>query len=109
MSLTSESDFADVSLDQVERVLQDADCVYERDAFNTVHCIIPTCWGDMGGVFTFRETPQLLQFSITLDVKPTPSRRGELNDLIVYLLARGTTAKCLGWQVEPEEIRSAAD
>lgn len=72
-------------MEQVERVLEDADWSYERDSFNTVHCIVPTRWGDMGGIFSMREPHQLLQFSVTLDVKPTPTRRNELADLVIMI------------------------
>ena len=85
LSASSQGNIAETSMEQVERVLEDADWSYERDSLNTVHCIVPTRWGDMGGLFSIRDPHQLLQFSLTLDVKPTPSRRTELSDLIILI------------------------
>ena len=73
------------SLELIERVLDASDWSYERDAYNSLHCIIPTKWGDMGGVFSMREEPEALQFSLTLDVKPTAARRIELNELLILI------------------------
>ncbi|MFC6198695.1 type III secretion system chaperone family protein [Ponticaulis profundi] len=78
------------SLDLVERILEDADWSYERDGYGSVHCIAPSRWGDLGGVFTVRDDPIALHFSVTLDVKPTPSRRNELNDLMMQINERMT-------------------
>lgn len=85
LNASSQGDIAENSMEQVERVLEDADWSYERDSRNTVHCIVPTRWGDMGAVFSIREPHQSLQFSLTLDVKPTPSRREELADLVILI------------------------
>lgn len=84
-SSTQAEDTVENSLDLIERVLEDADWSYERDGYNSVHCIIPTHWGDMGGVFTMREETESLQFSLTLDVKPTAIRRNALNELLVMI------------------------
>ncbi|MAP94844.1 MAG: hypothetical protein CMK07_07835 [Ponticaulis sp.] len=87
-TLSSSVDTVENSLDQIERVLDASDWSYERDGFNSVHCIIPTRWGEMGGLFTISEDPEALQFSLTLDVKPTPIRRAELNELLVMINER---------------------
>lgn len=85
-TLISAGDSVENSLDIIERVLDASDWSYERDAYNSLHCIIPTRWGDMGGVFSMREIPsEALQFSLTLDVKPIPSRRNELNELLLLI------------------------
>ena len=83
--VSSSLDSAENSFDLVEEILDDADWSYERDSNNSVHCIAPTRWGDLGSVFTMRQEPRALQFTVTLDVKPTPSRRGELNALITLI------------------------
>ncbi len=77
------TDAIENSLDLVERELDAADWSHERDGYNSIHCIAPTRWGDLGGVFTMREEPEALHFSVTLDVKPTPSRRNEINELLI--------------------------
>lgn len=76
---------AEESLDLIERELDAADWAYERDGLNSVHCIAPTCWGELGGVFTVQECPDSLHFSVTLDVKPTNSRRAEVSELIILI------------------------
>lgn len=76
-------DAVENSLDLVERELDAAAWSHERDGFNSVHCIAPTRWGDLGGVFTMRDDPEALFFSVTLDVKPTPTRRNEINELLI--------------------------
>lgn len=81
--VSSHTEAIENSLDLVEQELDAADWSYERDGYNSVHCIAPTRWGDLGGVFTMREDPDALFFSVTLDVKPTPSRRNEINELLI--------------------------
>ena len=83
--VSSRADSVESSLDLVEEVLDAAEWSYERDGLNSVHCIAPTRWGDLGGIFTMREDPEALQFSVTLDVKPTPSRRNEINELGIQI------------------------
>ena len=83
--ITSSMDPVESSFDLVEEILDDADWSYERDSNNSVHCIAPTRWGDLGSVFTMRQNPQALQFTVTLDVKPTPARRTEVNELVVLI------------------------
>lgn len=85
-TLISSGDSVENSLELIERVLDDSDWSYERDSYNSLHCIIPTKWGEMGGIFSMREVPsEALQFSLTLDVKPTRTRRGELNELLLLI------------------------
>lgn len=85
LDVSSFSDPVENSLDLVERALDAADWTHERDGYNSVHCIAPTCWGDLGGVFTMAEAPDALHFSVTLDVKPTPTRRNEVSELILLM------------------------
>lgn len=85
LDVSSFSDPVENSLDLVERALDAADWTHERDGYNSVHCIAPTCWGDLGGVFTMAEAPDALHFSVTLDVKPTPTRRNEVSELIMLM------------------------
>lgn len=85
LDVSSFSDPVENSLDLVERALDAADWTHERDGYNSVHCIAPTCWGDLGGVFTMSEAPDALHFSVTLDVKPTQTRRNEVSELIMLM------------------------
>lgn len=87
MALTSGTRAArtENSMDLVEQILDDADWSYERDGHDSVHCIVPTRWGDMCGIFCMSTEPESLQFSLTLDVKPTPPRRDELSELILRI------------------------
>ncbi len=76
------------SLDLVEHILEATEWSFEREGEEAVHCIAPTRWGEFGGIFAVRDLPPVLQFSVTLDIRPTPQRRSEVNALIVAVNAR---------------------
>ncbi len=85
LRVSDQMDPVENSLDLIERELDAADWSHERDGYNSIHCIAPTCWGDLGGVFTMQESPDALHFSVTLDVKPTLARRGEVSELVILM------------------------
>ncbi len=79
-SQTVESD----ALELVESCLTEAGWDFQRDEEDdTLQCITASKWGDMGGMFANRHEPPALHFSITLDVKPTESRRAAIAELVM--------------------------
>ena len=79
-SQTIESD----ALELVESCLTEAGGDFQRDEEDdTIQCITASKWGDMGGMFAHRNEPPAMHFSITLDVKPTDSRRAAIAELVM--------------------------
>ena len=79
-SETIESD----ALELVESCLTEAGWDFQRDEEDdTIQCITASKWGDMGGMFAHRHEPPALHFLITLDVKPTESRRAAIAELVM--------------------------
>jgi len=74
--------------DLVEAVLEASGWQYERDGQDAVHCIAPSRWGEMGGLFACRSTPSALHFSLTVDVKPQAARRAVISELIIMMNER---------------------
>lgn len=86
MSLTVENQTSldTDAMDVVESCLAVAGWDFQRDEGDeTLQCIAATRWGDMGGMFASRHEPPALHFSITLDVKPTNSRRSQIAELVM--------------------------
>lgn len=69
-------------LDIVESNLNSANWPNEREV-DSLACVVPTRWGDMGGMFAWRTEPDAVHFSVTLDVKPQAARRYKIQDLIM--------------------------
>ncbi|MEM9376023.1 MAG: YbjN domain-containing protein [Pseudomonadota bacterium] len=79
-SETSETDV----LEFLESCLTEAGWEFQRDEDDeTIQCIAGSKWGDMGAMFANRMEPPAVHFSITLDVKPTDSRRAALAELVM--------------------------
>jgi len=74
--------------DQIESVLEGLGWQFERDGQEAVHCIAPTRWGEMGGLFACRATPSALHFSLTVDVKPQAARRAVISELVIMMNER---------------------
>ena len=74
--------------DQIESVLEAVGWQFERDGQEAVHCIVPTRWGEMGGLFACRTTPSALHFSLTVDVKPQAARRAVISELVIMMNER---------------------
>ena len=72
------------ALELVESCLTEAGWEFQRDEDDeTIQCIASSKWGDMGGMFANRVEPPALHFSITLDVKPTETRRLAIAELVM--------------------------
>ena len=82
------SDSVETCLDIVQQQLDAASWSHERDGENSIHCIAPTRWGELGGVFTMQNDPEALHFSVTLDVKPTANRRNEVAETVIQMNER---------------------
>ncbi|MEL6828763.1 MAG: YbjN domain-containing protein [Pseudomonadota bacterium] len=86
MSLTTD-DSPSINLDPMELVescLAIAGWDFQRDEEDdTLQCIANSRWGEMGSMFAARREPPALHFSITLDVKPTQSRKAQIAELIM--------------------------
>lgn len=86
MSL-SQTDFQTTdteALDAIEEMLEAAGWQHEReDGDESIQCICPTRWGEMGALFALRREPAALHFSVTLDVKPQAGKRAALAELVM--------------------------
>ena len=72
------------ALELVESCLTEAGWEFQRDEDDeTLQCIANSKWGDMGGMFANRREPPAMHFSITLDVKPTETRRQAIAELVM--------------------------
>ena len=102
MSLELSEDFAEDhgALDSAEQILETAGWPHERSDDNTIQCIAPTRWGEMGGLFTYRADPACLHYSVTLDVRPLPGRRAALAELIMMVNERLWLGHFDYWQDE---------
>ena len=85
--------YSDVSVDAdplevIEASLETAGWPHERDDETAVQCVVPTRWGDMGGLFVWRDNPHAVHFSLTLDVKPNASKTAQLSELVLMINER---------------------
>jgi len=98
MSLSTD-DYTTPSMDPMELVescLTIAGWNFQRDEeVDTLQCIANSRWGEMGSMFAARREPPALHFSITLDVKPTQSRRAQIAELIMMANERLWLGHCL--------------
>ncbi|MEO1476776.1 MAG: YbjN domain-containing protein [Pseudomonadota bacterium] len=76
------------TLEAIEQALSHSDWDYERDDSGGVQCIAGTRWGEIGALFSFREEPAALHFSMTLDVKPQAARRSVIGELVLAINER---------------------
>ena len=74
--------------DVIETALEASGWQFERDGQEAVHCIAPTRWGEMGGLFACRRMPSAVHFSLTVDAKPQPARRAVISELIIMMNER---------------------
>ena len=71
--------YSDIAVDSdplevIESSLETAGWPHERDEQTSIQCVVPTRWGDMGGLFVWRDNPQAVHFSLTLDIKARPDK-----------------------------------
>ena len=72
------------ALELVESCLTESGWDFQRDEEDdTIQCIAGSKWGDMGAMFANRREPPAMHFTITLDVKPTESRRMAIAELVM--------------------------
>jgi len=69
----------------VEHVLGSLGWQYDRESYNSIQCIAPTRWGEMGCLFACRLDPAALHFSLTLDVKPQSTRKAVISELVMLM------------------------
>lgn len=75
-------------LDVVEQALAVTGWHHERDEDETIQCVVPTRWGEMGGLFAWRRAPAAVHFSVTLDVKPQARKRADISELVLMVNER---------------------
>lgn len=75
-------------LEVVEQALVTAGWQFERDEDDSVQCIAPSRWGEMGALFALRDEPAAIHFSVTLDVKPQAGRKATIFELIMMMNER---------------------
>lgn len=85
--------YSDISVDAdplevIESSLEIAGWPHERDEQTAIQCVVPTRWGDMGGLFVWRNNPQAVHFSLTLDVKPRGGKTAQLSELVLMINER---------------------
>ena len=85
--------YSDIAVDAdplqiIESSLEIAGWPHERDEETTLQCVVPTRWGDMGGLFVWRNNPQAVHFSLTLDVKPHGNKTAKLSELVLMVNER---------------------
>ena len=76
------------TLDLIEDYLETNSWAHEREDDEAVQCIVPTRWGEMGGLFALRTDPAALHFSVTLDVKPQIARKAAIAELVMMMNER---------------------
>ena len=72
----------------IEQVLEGFGWHYERDGYDTMQCILPTRWGEMGCMFASRLEPVAMHYSLTLDVKPQEAKKTLIRELILLMNER---------------------
>lgn len=85
--------YSDIAVDSdplevIESSLETAGWPHERDEQTSIQCVVPTRWGDMGGLFVWRDNPQAVHFSLTLDIKARPDKASALSELVLMINER---------------------
>lgn len=100
LELSEEFETDHGALDSAEQMLETAGWPHERSDEVTIQCIAPTRWGEMGGLFTYRQEPASVHYSVTLDVRPLPGRRAALAELVMMVNERLWIGHFDYWQDE---------
>ncbi len=72
----------------IESSLEVAGWPHERDEETAIQCVVPTRWGDMGGLFVWRDNPVAVHFSLTLDIKAQAARAERVSELVMMINER---------------------
>ena len=72
----------------IESSLEVAGWPHERDEETAIQCVVPTRWGDMGGLFVWRGNPEAVHFSLTLDIKAQAGRAERIAELVMMINER---------------------
>jgi len=81
-------DATDDTLTLIEDFLETNSWPHEREEDDAVQCIVPSRWGEMGGLFALRHDPPALHFSVTLDTKPLIARKAAIAELVMMMNER---------------------
>lgn len=76
------------ALDLIEEYLETNGWQHEREDDDAVQCIVPSRWGEMGGLFAYRDEPPALHASVTLDLKPQTAKRAAIAELVMLMNER---------------------
>lgn len=90
MSLSQSENWnpADDTLALIEEFLETNNWPHEREEDEAVQCIVPSRWGEMGGLFALRPDPPAVHFSVTLDVKPQIGKKPAIAELVMMMNER---------------------
>ncbi len=88
LETTALCDMTTDPLDVIEQALAVTGWHHERDEDETIQCVVPTRWGDMGGLFAWRRDPAAVHFSVTLDVKPQSRKQAAIAELVLMVNER---------------------
>lgn len=72
----------------IESSLEIAGWPHERDEETAIQCVVPTRWGDMGGLFVWRDNPSAVHFSLTLDIKARAEKSVQISELVMMINER---------------------
>ena len=72
----------------IETSLEVAGWPHERDEETAIQCVVPTRWGDMGGLFVWRDNPPAVHFSLTLDIKARQGKAAQIAELVLMINER---------------------
>ena len=72
----------------IESSLEVAGWPHERDEQAAIQCVVPTRWGDMGGLFVWRDNPAAVHFSLTLDIKAQAGKASRISELVLMINER---------------------
>jgi len=75
-------------LEVIEHSLEHAGWHHERDEETAIQCVVPSRWGDMGGLWASRSEPPAVHFSVTLDIKPQATKRAAMAELVLMINER---------------------
>lgn len=78
----------DAALDVIEQTLLAADWVCERGDEGAIHCGTMTSWGECGGLFSWRDEPASIHFSLTLDLRSPANRKTAIWELLCKINER---------------------
>lgn len=70
------------ALDVVEQTVAAANWAVERSEEGVIHCASMTKWGEFGGMFSWRDEPPSLTFTLTMDLRAPNTKHAAISELL---------------------------